>query len=292
MKFPGAWVLFTVLAGCLFEANGPVCGTSVGCGNPGKLAVLQTTSVGCPGCSGGASPGIPFHVGFGDSLNIQFDTSLLAKADSARWEIILYQGFQVPAISPSPLDTLTLHAGAIVLHPQDLRQARHAYPESDTGVFPFAIHIFLRIYKEGLEFDNAGQLSGLGLDSARNQFFCSLGNPLLDSGKNDDLKAPLSSFQGYIESWRDYAGGAKAAYAYIPGSPYYHMISMTDGYFIIDSLPYEGLFELRLLIVPETFPSDGKVPSYILKSDPSDSKDRMFRIETTFDSLVIPENFP
>ncbi len=289
MSLRSEWFLLALLVGCITGPPGPTCGNSVGCGNPGKLAELQSSSTGCPGCSGGATPGIPFHVGFGDSLIIRMDTSLLTNSDSTRWEIALYQGFQIPALPPHPVAALPMHAGAIVLHPQELRQAWGANPGIDSGVFPFAIHIFLRIYKDSVEYDNAGLLSGLGLDTARNQFFCSPGNPLRDSAKTNYLKPPLSSFQGSVENWQGHAAGAKAAYAYIPGSPYYDMISMTDGRFIIDSLPYEGEFELRLLIVPEPLPSNRKVPSYTLKSDPSDSKDRTFRIQSTGDSVALPE---
>jgi hypothetical protein len=292
MRFPGAWIAAAALLACEPGPNGTLCGNSAGCGNPGKLAELQTSVAGCPGCTGGAAPTIPFSVSFGDSLVIKMDTSGLFRPDSMHWEVVLYQGSQVPAFSPDPLDTLAYHAGSIVLYPRDLHRARQVRPDADTGVFAFSIHIACRVYKQGVAFDDAGLLAGLGLDTALKKFIASPGNPLLEQGKTHFLKAPKASFQGHIEGWRDSVGRADAALAYIPGSPYSAAISMAEGRFSLDSLPYGGAFELRVLIVPSDPPSNGKVPSYILMSDSSDSEDRPFRIQPTQDSLYLPEIFP
>jgi hypothetical protein len=291
MRLCGGSILLAALAGCLFDPGKSTCGNSIGCGNPPKIAELQTTAAGCPGCTGGGTPGLPFDIRFGDSLTLKTDTSLLSKPDSTRWSVALYPGSQVPVFSPRPVDTLACRAGAIILHPQDLRRARQAAPESDTGAFVFSLQIVYRAYSQGLEFDNSALLAGLALDTARKRFFCSPGNPLSDPGKVHYLMQPNASFQGRLEGWAGYSGGAKAAYAFIPGSPFSGVISMTDGRFTVDSLPNGGAFELRLLIVPGGSPAHQKVPSYILKSDPGNDADRIFRIQPSGDSLSLPENF-
>jgi hypothetical protein len=268
------------------------CGNSVGCGNPPKIAELQPSEAGCPECSAGASPGIPFQVTFGDSLTLKADASALFQPDSMIWSALLYQGSQVAAISPRPIDTLPIHAGSLVLRPEDLLRVRQNVQPADTGAFAFSIHVSLRTYKQGLMFENTGLLAGLAFDPASGKFFCSPRNPLVAPGEAHFLMIPISSFQGRIEGWEAYARGAKSAYAYIPGSPYSSAISVTTGRFIIDSLPYKASLELRLLIVSGNLPSNRKVPSFILTSDQSDSKDRSFRIQSTSDSVFLPENFP
>jgi hypothetical protein len=283
------WILLAVLSGCLSDpGKDGTCGTSAGCGNPTKLAELHPTETTCFATCGGLEAPTPFSVRFGDSLSIKLDSTRFTGIDSVRTRALLYQGFQVPVFSPAPIDSFQMGGNSLVLHPADLARSRAAIPEADTGTFAFSIRIILSIYSKNLVSTQEGLLAGLGLERDSNRFIHSPGEPFRDSSKAHYLQDTISYYQGMIRNWPSLSKDAESAYVYIPGSPYFDVISMTDGRFLISSLPLGGQFELRFFVVPRVLPGNRKVPSYILKSDPDKSPDRIFEIDTLSDFISIP----
>lgn len=289
MRLSGAWVLFALLAGCLLETKDPVCGNSVQCGNPTKIAALQPTTMN--GLSGGGSfyP-TPYTIRFGESLAITLDTEFISKAAGFHGEAYVYRGFQNPVFDSAAADSFPLAGNSIVLRAADLRRAKQAIGDTDPDLFPFSMRITLRIEAGGLVFDQEALLAGLGVTWQNGKFVASDSNPLLDSRKIRYLTDPNGFYEGTIRPWDSlYAPGA-SAYVYVPGSPYHSVINVTNGHFRLDSLPYDLPFEVRLLVVPGLRPDNGKVPAYILTSEPpSDSlPNRVFRIRPTRDSVELP----
>jgi len=291
MRSAGGWILLAFLVGCMEDAGDHGCaGNSVGCGNPIKLAELQTSESGCSTNCGGYFFPTAVSVRFGDSLRVELDSANFAKVDSVQRTVVLYQGFQVPVLSPDPIDTLPMKGNSLVLYPKDLARARAAAPEADTGTFAFSIRVMLRIYSKNLSdpWTQEGLLTGLGLEKDSNKFISSEKNPLQDTTKPFYLQDTIASYQGLIQKWQPLSAEAESAYVYIPGSPYFNVISITDGRFHLASLPFGERFELRFFIVPRVFPGNRKVPTYILTSNPDKSPDRIFDFRKTKDSLSLP----
>ncbi|MBW8890525.1 MAG: hypothetical protein JF616_22460 [Fibrobacteres bacterium] len=265
-------------------------GNSAGCGNPIKIAELQTSESGCSANCGGYFPATALSIKLGDSIRIELDSTYFIDADSVQKKVLLYQGFQVPVFSPDPIDTLPMKGNVLVLHPDDLVRARAATPNADTGTFAFSIRIMLQIYSKDLlePMTQEGLLTGLGLVKDSNQFISSPKNPLQDTVKPFYLQDTVASYQGLIHNWQSLSAGAASAYVYIPGSPYFNVISITDGRFHLGALPYGERFELRFFIIPRVPPGNRKVPSYILTSNPDKSPDRIFDFQKTAESLSLP----
>jgi hypothetical protein len=288
MKRFRALVLCALLAGCGKCPEG-TAGNSASCGNPVKIAEMQPIDVNCLACGGAAIPPVPFTIRFGKTLEIILDTTSLALADSIWGWIYIYHASQDPVYHPLALDSLPLTFGANVLLPGYLAKAKASTPDSDSALFRFSFRLRLLIRDEGIPYSAEASLPGLGVDWESQKFIGSENNPLLEPGRKHYLNQRLGYFEGNIQAWETVSDGADSAYVYVPGSPYYNVIDITNGHFKLDSLPAAGRFELRFFVIPVIPRSDGIIHVYQLAAEPGTDPDRPFRIQLISDSLIFKE---
>jgi hypothetical protein len=288
MKFPIGWIFFAVLAGCMLDSKDSTCGNSVQCGNPTKIAALEPTAVnGIQG--GGIFFPTPYTIRFGESLLVRLDTEFLSQPAVYHGMVYIYQGNQIPVFNSQAADSFPLEGNSVVLHATDLQTLKQATADTLSPIFPFSLRITLEISVKGVVFNQEGLLAGLGVIWQNGIFVTSDSNPLLDAQKIHHLTDPNGYYEGSIQPWDSHLAPGTSAYVYIPGSPYHEVINVTNGHFKFGALPYDLPFEVRFLIVPGSRPGGGKVPAYILTSDPAPDSLRIFRIQPAQDSVVIPE---
>lgn len=295
----GMLALAAALAGCTALSSSPsqeeVCGTSVSCGNPPKVAELAPSDVNaCVGeeCLSGSLGPTKIRIGTGPSLTLKF--KFPPEADSPRVSLYLYAAGLGAGYSAVPLAGFeSLAVDSFHLAPHDLDVAiRAAMPDSlDPELLEF--NIFARItpmaYKPG--FAQTGLLAGLGLDIRRGQFITAK-RPSWGDDSVEYIGAASRYFQGKVgpDSMHAELAAAASAEIFIPGSPYRAPLDLGDFSFKMEGLPMAG-FELRMTVTPAAGASR-RVPVYRLGSAPGSGPDRIFAIIGFVDSVTISSDIP
>lgn len=271
-----------------------LAGTSVGCGNPPRVADLHPTDVnGCLGVDcGHAGRPISFRIALGKSLDLRFEFRPPPVSQQVR--IHVYAADQIPMFRQAPLDSFSLTSGnGLLLKPEDLAKAMREYdPDAPaSGLFPFNVHIMATEISGGLEYRFEALLAGLGLDIGRGTFISSR-VPSWGTGSLVNLLPIDAVFQGRVAERTLETGlsAASAAYVYIPGSPFAAEIDTRDSTFRMEGLTEAG-YELRMISIPAE-PSDHGAAVFLLRADPDSLPARPFHAVGIVDTVTIPGNFP
>jgi len=286
----GFTVVATLLAGCFDDQQ--CAGTSIGCGNPPKVAELETSEVnacGLSGCHGAMTP-FPYTVTVGQGIVFAFHTTSEIKSPEFLFRI--FAADQIPVAYPAALDSFqSSDSDSFRLLPGDLAAARRAGAEmsSDPRLFVFNIQILLRQAIENQVFQEAGLVTGIALDPESGQFITNWKKP----GKKDSLFAPIQRFQGFIAPDSAFASAlasSVSAHIFVPGSPYAAPIDVVTRQFRMDGLSQSG-YELRMFTLSQNQEIGDRIPVYLVKSDPDSTLSRPFRIEKVVDSLTLSRDF-
>jgi hypothetical protein len=292
MKRFWALVLCALLAGCGNNCPEDMAGNSASCGNPVKIAGLETvTQNDCnsmEGACGGALPRTPVHIGFGRTLSIRPQVRGETRIDSVRAKLYLYRADQAPDFSPEPLGTFEMRDSAFLLTAGDLESAGLNVSQIDPKLWLFSARIRLTFYRDTVVIVQEKLMAGLAYDAGPGIFRASENNPLADPESTQVIGELIGFYRGVVETPDSLLAGARSAHVYIAGSPYTTLVDLSDKHFILKSLPVGDAFELRFFSVPVSRPAVGKVAVYRLESDSGAGPDRPFRIRDRGDSLSLP----
>jgi hypothetical protein len=288
----GFAVVAALLAGCFDDQQ--CAGTSIGCGNPPRVAELETSEVNACGLSGCLATTTPFPYTVMVGQRIVFTFHRTSEFTSPEIRFRIFAGNQIPVIHPAPLDSFyAVDSNSFQLLPKDLTAAIRAgaeIPASDPRLFVFNIQILLRQQIGNLVLQETGLVTGIALNLESGQFVTNWKQP----SKKDTLFGPNQKFQGIVKpdtSFEPALTGATSAHIFIPGSPYTASVDLDTRQFVMNGLP-QGSFELRMFALSQNQAIGDRVPVYLVMSDPDSTLSRPFRVEGVVDSLTLFSGFP